>query len=105
MSSPSSSTGSDSSRQPPVGVREIRLILLVTQAVLIAFMSRQAWLQHQAVIASRPNVARLSAELGRMDQIRKEFARYGESHPAFVPILNKYGIQSSGQAVPPLPKP
>ncbi len=79
-------------------------LVFVALALFVVFVARQAWLQHSAVVASRPNVARLKVELARMEQISKEFARFGSSHPDFVPILHKYGITIPSQVVPSIPK-
>lgn len=94
---------SASSAQAGTVVRELRLQLLLATSLVALFVARQAWIQHEAVVASRPNVERLRAELARMNSIRESFARYGSDHRGFVPILNKYGIQVPGAGAPPVP--
>ena len=86
-------------------LNELRYVVLVAITLVALFIGRQAWLQHQAVVASRPNVERLRAELGKMAAIRDSFARFGTDHKAFLPILNKYGIQPPGAAAPSVPRP
>jgi len=82
-------------------VRELRLHLLLAISLVTLFIARQAWIQHGSVVASRPNVERLRAELAKMNSIRESFARYGSDHRGFVPILNKYGIPVPGATTPP----
>lgn len=101
MSNASSSHSSP--MQAGATLHELRLIVLVFMALVAAFVLRQAWLQHQAVVASRTNVERLRAELAKMNSIRESFARYGGDHPGFVPILNKYGISAPGRPAPTVP--
>ncbi|MFM8419105.1 MAG: hypothetical protein ACKOEQ_03145 [Verrucomicrobiota bacterium] len=84
-------------------LREVRLQLLLAAGLVTLFIARQAWIQHQAVAVSRPNVERLRAELAKMNAIRESFARYGSDHHRFVPILNKYGIAVPGAAAPNIP--
>lgn len=99
----SSSSSSFSESQTGALVREMRLHLLIATSLVTLFVARQAWIQHAAVVASRPNVERLRAELEKMNAIRESFARYGSDHRGFVPILNKYGIQVPGAVAPSVP--
>jgi hypothetical protein len=86
-------------------LNELRYVVLVAVTLVTLFVGRQAWLQQQAVVASRPNVERLRAELGKMAAIRDAFARFGADHKTFLPVLNKYGIQPPGAAAPSVPRP
>ncbi len=97
-------SGSPSPRVSSALVREMRLQLLLAASLVTLFIARQAWMQHGAVVASRPNVEKLRAELAKMNGIRDAFARFGGDHKGFVPILNKYGIQPPGASTPILPR-
>lgn len=99
----SDSSSSRFGAQSGAVVQELRLHLLLAASLVTLFMARQAWIQHEAVVASRPNVERLRAELGKMSAIRDSFARYGGDHRGFAPILSKYGIQVPGAAAPVVP--
>ena len=85
---------------PTAALNELRMVVLVALLLLVVFVLRQSWLQHQAVANSRPNVERLKGELVRLEQIKDEFARFGSSHSDFLPVLAKYGIHPGPTGIP-----
>jgi len=97
--------GPDSTPVSNPVLREVRLQLLLAAGLVTLFIARQAWIQHQAVAASRAQVEKLQSELSKMSGIRDAFARFGADHRGFVPILNKYGIQPPGASAPSVPRP
>lgn len=97
MSAPSTNAGQPA---PAPALDELRLVVLVALLLVLVFVLRQAWLQHAAVANSRPNVERLKEQVLRFEQIKEEFARFGSSHPDFLPILAKYGVHPGPASVP-----
>lgn len=96
----SHSSESQGTPGPSATLRELRVMVLIGLTLVTVFALRQAWLQQRAVTSSRPNIERLQIELARMEAIKNEFARFGSTHPDFMPILIKYGITDPGQSTP-----
>lgn len=86
----------------------ILVLLIVVSGTFNIFLWRQYRYTHADLQALRrqagPMIAEYQRQMGpRMAQFIRQIEEYGQKHPGFKPILAKYGLTNSVQAMPAAP--
>jgi len=82
------------------------LALIVVSGTLTVYLYRQATVLGKDLNASRQLVQTINQSQPQLLSFANQLAAYGQTHPDFRPILQKYGIPlQAGQTPAPTPAP